>query len=241
MDNCSMTIRARNAIAKCLANARREGRGGLTEPETKQILGLAGIPVPRERIVHNSDEAVRTARELGFPVALKIVSPDIPHKSDVGGVIVGINSPDAVRRAYRQIVENVASRRSAARVTGMLVQEMVRGLEVIAGSAIDQHFGPVVMFGLGGIFAEVFDDVTFRVVPILPSDADEMLNEIRASSILNGFGGIRQVPRARLVSVLLRLSQLAGCFCDWIREIDINPLVLSARRCVSVDALLTLR
>jgi succinyl-CoA synthetase beta subunit len=235
-----MTRGARQAIAKCLAKACREGRRGLSEPETKQILALAGVPLPRERMVQNNDEAVRAAREFGFPVALKIVSPDIPHKSDVGGVVVNIDSPRAMRRAYCEIVKSVASRCSTAHVTGMLVQEMARGFELIAGSMTDRHFGPVVMFGLGGMFAEIFDDVTFRVVPILRSDANEMLDEIKASSILNGPRGLRKAHRARLISVLLRLSELAGCFRDWIREIDINPLVLSGRRCVAVDALLIL-
>ena len=172
-----------DAIRELLAKALQAGRRTLTETESKQILTLAGIRVPRETVVPNASEAVRAAQELGFPVVLKVVSPDISHKSDVGGVKLGLNSPEAVRQACEEMLDNVRTRCPQAHVEGVLAGEMLRGLEVILGTATDATFGPVVMFGLGGVLVECLEDVAFRMIPLDRQNAGEMLSEIKGAPL----------------------------------------------------------
>lgn len=235
-----MSLPKDRAIGDLLAEARRSGRLSLTEPETKKILTLAGIPTPRETLVRSAAEAVDAAQAFGFPVVLKVVSPDVPHKSDVGGVMLGLESPAAVRRAHQEILATVGLHCKGARLEGVLVQETVRGLEVIVGTMTDPQFGPVLMFGLGGIFVEALNDVAFRVIPITSDDAQEILEEIRGAALLNGYRGSPPVNQKYLAGILLKISDLAARFHDSIREIDINPLVVTANRSVAVDGLMNL-
>jgi len=235
-----MSVPKDRTIGRLLDRARRSGRCSLTEPETREILSLAGISTPRERLVRSAAEAVKAAQELGFPVVMKVVSPDIPHKSDIGGVKLGLKSPEAVRSAYREILASVGKHCATASVEGILVQETVQGLEVILGTMTDPQFGPVLMFGLGGVFVEALDDVAFRVIPITNDDAREILNGIRGTALLDGYRGSPPANRKDLAGVLMKLSDLAGRFHDSIREIDINPLVVTANRSVAVDGLMTL-
>ena len=235
-----MSLSKDRVIGNLLGRARRSGRRNLTEPETKEILALAGIPTTRETLVRSAAEAVHAAQKFGFPVVMKVVSPDIPHKSDVGGVKLDLQSPGAVRSAYREILASVRSNCNGVRLEGVLVQETVRGLEVILGTMTDPQFGPILMFGLGGVFVEALHDVVFRVVPITSHDAREILEEIRGAALLNGYRGSAPVNRKVLAGILVKLSELAGRFHDSIREIDINPLVVTANRSVAVDGLMTL-
>ena len=212
----------------------------LTEPETKSLLALAGLPVPKEHVVHGASDAARAAAALGFPAVLKIVSPDIPHKSDVGGVRVGLASPLAVERAYLEIESDVRAACPGARIDGMLVQPQLRGVEVIVGATTDEQFGPVMVFGLGGTAVEALGDVAFRLVPLDEHDARAMFGEIRAASLLDGFRGSPPASKDAIVRALLVLSSLVARFADQIAEIEINPLLVTAEQALVVDALAVL-
>ena len=235
-----MSLLNDRAIGNLLDQARRNRRCTLSEPETKEILRLAGIPTPRETIAHSAEEAVDAAERFGFPVVLKIVSADVPHKSDVGGVRLGLKTPEEVRRAYEEIFGSVGSRCPDARLEGVLVQETVCGTELILGTMTDPQFGPVLMFGLGGVFVEALDDVAFRIIPITNGDAREVIQEIKGAPLLNGYRGSPRISQKSLATILVKLSDLAGRFRDTIREIDINPLIVAGHRSVAVDGLIAL-
>ncbi len=230
-----------SAIEELLAKAHQSGRRTLTETESKQVLALAGIPVPREKVVQSPTEAAAAARELGLPVVLKIVSPDIAHKSDVGGVRLGLSSPEAVERAAEEMLRTIPTRCPQARIEGILIAEMLRGQEVILGSATDAMFGPVIMFGLGGVFVECLQDVAFRMIPLDRQDASAMLSEIKGAALLNGFRGSPPVSKDSIVDAILGLAELAGRFRSRIQEIDINPLLATPDGAVAVDALVKLK
>ncbi|MBI2369031.1 MAG: acetate--CoA ligase family protein [Deltaproteobacteria bacterium] len=229
------------AIRRLLTAVRQEGRLALTEPEALAVLDLAGIRVTRAGVAGTVTEAVALARELGFPVVMKIVSPDILHKSEAGGVRVGVTSEREVRAAYRALVARARAVRPTAAIRGILVQAQVAaGVEAIVGSTTDPQFGPVVMFGAGGLLVELLGDVTFRVAPLTRDDAADMLAEIRATKLLDGFRGQPPVDRAALVDAIVRLGTLAYELRDEIREVEVNPLILAREGVTAVDALLTL-
>jgi acyl-CoA synthetase (NDP forming) len=227
-------------IERFLFRVQRDGRETLTEPETKAMLALAGIPVPPERVATSAAQAARLAQRIGFPVVLKVVSRDLPHKSDVGGVQLGVRSQDEVRRAYRAIVRRVHQASRHARIEGVLVQPHLSGREVILGVTRDAQLGPVIVFGLGGTAVELLGDVAFRLAPIDARDAREMLGEIKSAPLLGGYRGTVAVKTDSIVRALLNLSQLMSRFSDVIREIEINPMVMTSRGGVAVDAMAVL-
>jgi len=190
-----------------------------------RILQAYGIRVAPMSLCRTPDEAVEAARRLGFPVALKVESPDISHKSDVGGVVVGLNDEGEVRGGYRSVIESSSRKSPGARLDGVLVQSMAQGREVILGARQDESFGPVVMFGLGGIHVEVLKDVAFRVAPITPREGGEMVREIKARAILEGVRGQPPADMLFLADCLVRLAQLVTDFPQ-ITEIDVNPLMV---------------
>ena len=213
----------------------------LPEHLAKQVLADYGIAVTAEALVHDEEVAVAQAQKLGFPVALKIMSADIPHKTEAGGVRIGLSDEGAVRQAYRQIRANAQKYAPHATIDGVLVQAMVSGgTEVILGVNNDPLFGPAIMFGLGGIFAEVLKDVSFRILPITRSEAMDMVREIKAYSILNGARGRPQADVDSLVDTILKLAALALDLKDQVAEIDINPLFVlpQGRGVVAADALI---
>lgn len=215
-----------DVVREILAGAAREGRSFLPEPEAHAVLGAYGLPVSRSRFVRDGAEAAAAAREIGFPVVLKIVSPDIVHKVDVGGVRLDLNSEEEVRGAYAELTAQVAAAQPEARIWGVFVQEMVgRGKETILGMKRDPHFGPLLMFGLGGIYVEVFRDVIFRLAPIRELDARNMIRGIRGAKLLKGFRGEPASDMDAIADALLRLSQLVTDFAE-IEEMDINPLIV---------------
>ena len=223
-----------------LSRVQREGRQSLTEPEAKEVLALAGIPVPAEKVATSAAEAARFARHIGFPVVLKIVSGDLPHKSDVGGVQLGVRSQQEVRRAFAAVLSRVRKRSRGARIEGVLVQPHLSGREVILGATHDPQLGPVVVFGLGGTAVEILGDVAFRLVPIAERDAWEMVREVRSAPLLDGYRGAAAVDTKSIVRALLSLSRLMYRFSDVIREIEINPMVMTPRGGVAVDAMAVL-
>lgn len=228
------------SIERLLSRAQREGHEALTEPETKTMLAQAGITVPTESVATSAAHAARLARRIGFPVVLKVVSRDLPHKSDVGGVALGLRSQEAVCVAYRVIVHRVRKAARRARIDGVLVQPYLSGTEVILGATQDAQLGPVVVCGIGGTAVELLGDVSFRLVPIDERDAREMLAEIRSAPLLNGYRGRPAVDTVGIVRALLSLSRLMSRFSHVIREIEINPMLVTPHGAVAIDAMAVL-
>jgi len=217
------------------------GRRLLLEHEGKALLKSYGVPVAESILTKSEEEAAEVANRLGFPVVLKIVSPDVIHKSDVGGVLVGLKDRVAVREGYRLILEHVRAVVSGARVEGVLVQKMApQGGEVIAGGVRDREFGPVVMFGLGGVFVEVLKDVVFRLAPITRFEAFEMVREIKGYPILKGIRGQPPVDEGALAELLLRVSSLMVDQVE-ISEIDLNPVFAYGEDAIVADVRTMLR
>ncbi len=216
----------RQSVRELIDKTLEEGRVTIGDAEARAILKAYGFRIPRSRIAADPDEAVQVAGEFGYPVVLKIASPDILHKTDVGGVKVGLQTPTDVRDAFELIVYRAQRYVPQARIWGCLVQEMVpQGLEVLVGMNRDPQFGPLVTFGLGGIYVEALKDVTFRVAPFGRLDAEEMLKEIKAHRLLDGVRGQRPADKEAIVDTLLRVNQLVTDFPE-IVEMDINPLMV---------------
>jgi len=214
---------------------RKNRRRNLTEYESRQVLEKYKIPLAKSELVKSVEQAAKAAKKIGYPVVLKIVSPDIVHKTDVGGMILNIKNDAELAAAYKKILINVKKKVRRARIHGLLVQKMVGdGLEVIVGGKKDAQFGETIMFGLGGIFVEVFGDVSFRVVPVERKDAEEMVREIKGYKILKGYRGKKYDVKA-VVDVLMKVSKLLEKN-DEIAEMDVNPLIVSQRGAVAVDA-----
>jgi acetate---CoA ligase (ADP-forming) len=214
---------ARDIIAKSRAASER----GLTEVESKAIFEAYGMSVARTRLSETEDQAVELAEEIGYPVVMKIVSPDILHKSDAGGVKVDLNSADEVREGFQTIISNAKAYKADADIHGVAVQHMAPwGTEVILGSVNDPTFGPTVMFGLGGIFVEILRDVTFRVAPVSPEQAFGMLSDINGAPILEGARGEAPKDRKALAEMLSRYSQMVCDLADEIQETDANPVIV---------------
>ncbi|MDO8690139.1 MAG: acetate--CoA ligase family protein, partial [Dehalococcoidia bacterium] len=211
----------RDQVERLLAGSA----GKLTTLDACRVLQAYGIPVAEAALSRSPEEAVQAARRLGYPVALKIESADISHKSDIGGVAVGLRDDQAVREGYRSIMEESARVAPGARLDGVLVQSMAQGREVILGARQYENFGPVVMFGLGGIHVEVLKDVSFRVAPITQRESEEMVREIRAVRILEGVRGQPPTDMGFLSGCLVRLAQLVSDFPQ-ILEIDANPVMV---------------
>jgi acyl-CoA synthetase (NDP forming) len=208
----------------------------LTAMAAEKLLAAHGIPVAPTELARSATEAVRLAKQLGFPVALKVASPDIAHKSDVGGVRLNLLSASLVSKAYREIMTRVRAHLPQAVIDGITVQSMAKpGIEVVAGLTRDRTFGPVVMFGLGGVFVEILTDVAFRVVPLQPKDARVMIRDIRGVAMLQGYRGTPPVDLGALEDILLKLSTLAEQRPD-ISEIDLNPILAYPDGALAVDA-----
>ncbi|MCS7114569.1 MAG: acetate--CoA ligase family protein [Nitrososphaerota archaeon] len=223
-------------MSEIIAKAHAEGRKHLLEHEAKAVCQKYGIPVTRFEVANSAEEAAKIAERIGFPVVLKIVSPDIMHKYDVGGVILNLKSAEEVKDAYNQMVRNVKKHRPEARILGVNVQEMAPpSTEVIVGAMKDPQFGHVIMFGLGGIFVEVLKDVTFRVAPISEDDAVEMIYEIKASPLLKGYRGLPQADVEAIVKILLSASRMVMENQE-IKELDLNPIMVYEKGAKTVDA-----
>lgn len=221
-----------------IAEARRQDRAALDEQAGKQLLNAYGLTVPKSVRVSGAAEVSAVFEQLKAPVVIKVVSPDILHKSDAGGVRVNIGSPAEATAAIKAMMASPAI--SASRVDGFLIEEMApAGQEMVIGGVRDPQFGPLVMVGLGGIFVEVLADVAFRICPIEQRDAEEMLDELKGAAILKGARGRKPVSREAILDALLRVGGEGGLLmnhADDIQEADINPLIVSEVGAVAVDA-----
>ncbi len=210
-----------------------QGRNFLTESESRQVLSKYEIKVVEGEIAETAQQAVKIAERIGYPVVLKIVSKDVLHKTDLGGVMLNIKTPEEVARSFDEIIKNVKSKMPHASVEGIFVQKMVQGYELIIGGKRDKVFGPVVMMGLGGIFVEALEDIAFRIAPIDDKEAVKMLGELKASKILYGLRG----KPANIKEIAIVVSKLSKIIIEnkEIAEIDINPLIASDKA-IALDA-----
>ncbi len=225
-----------NMSSSIVKDAVAEGRTSLFEYEAKELLASVGIPVTRSVLAKDANEAVELAKKIGFPIVCKIVSPDILHKSDAGGVRIGIQTPEEVKKAYNDIIANAKRYKPNANIVGILIQEMApQGREVIVGAIKDPQFGPALMFGLGGIFVEILKDVAFRVAPLTEFDARSMIKEIKGYPLLQGARGENPVDEEALVKILLGVSKLVSSNRE-IVELDLNPIFAYPKGAKVADA-----
>jgi len=221
---------------KIVDKAKSEGRSVLTEVEAKELLKQAGISVVDTKLATSREEALSISQQLGFPVVLKIASPDVVHKSDAGGVKLDLRTSKQVGKAYDDILKAIKKQYPEAKIQGVSVQKMARpGVEVIIGMSKDAQFGPVIMFGLGGILVEILKDVSFRIVPLARRDAREMIREIKGYPLLEGYRGQEPVDVANLEELILKVSSFIEQHPE-VEELDLNPIFAYSDGAVAVDA-----
>jgi len=222
--------------AEILGKARKEKRTLLTEIESKEWLKAARIPVVETKLATSKTEAMELAKQLGFPVVMKIVSPDVAHKSDAGGVKLNIQNATQAGKAYSEILASIKKHYPRAKIVGLTVQKMAKqGIEVIIGMTKDAQFGPVIMFGLGGILVEVLKDVSFRIVPMTKRDAAEMITEIKGFPILKGYRGQDPADIPYLEELIVKVSDFVDKNPE-IKELDLNPVFAYKSGALAVDA-----
>ncbi|HKU33608.1 MAG TPA: 4-hydroxybutyrate--CoA ligase [Candidatus Nitrosotalea sp.] len=224
-------------VEKIFAKVRAEGRKNLLEEEGQEVLKAYGVPLPKSILATKDREAAAAAKKIGYPVVMKIASPQIIHKSDAGGVKVGLKTPQEVKKAFKEIIKNAKKYDKKATIKGVLVQEMIKsGKETIVGSKQEPGFGPVVMFGMGGIYVEVLKDVTFRIAPVTNAEAEEMISTIKTNKLLQGVRGEKPSDTQKLSECIQKISQLVTDF-DEIKELDLNPVLVfeKGKGCKVVD------
>ena len=241
-EQASARLSDEGAAARAGALLKAAPHDTLTEREGKAVLALYGVPVVRDALAASADEAVAAARECGYPVVLKVESPDIPHKTDAGVIRLAVASDADVRSAYEAVMRNARAVQPPARIQGVLVQPMVpQGTEVMVGARIDPQFGPMVVAGLGGVFVELLKDTAVRLAPVDRAEARRMLGELKAQRALQGFRGAPPVDLDRLADVVARISEFAADQQARIAELDVNPLICAGDRVIAVDALIVRR
>jgi acyl-CoA synthetase (NDP forming) len=214
-------------MLEILAASRKAG--WVVEPDAKRFLSLRGLVVPRFKVAKEEEDAIRCAREIGYPVVVKAVSPKIVHKSEHGAVVVGIRGDEEIRSAFQRL-------RKLPGFDGLLVEEMVPGIELIVGAKMDNQFGPVVLLGMGGTGVEIYKDVTLRMAPLEEKDGVSMIQGLKAHVLLEGYRGAEPVNLPGLTRLLLSFSELVMDIQDDIESIDLNPVKCSAEKCVVADA-----
>ncbi len=206
------------------------------ETEAIKLVGKYGIPYPNHKLAQSADEAGKLASSMVYPVVLKIVSPDISHKSDAGGVMLNLNDKKEVEQGYRDLTDSISVNFPTAEIRGVLVCEQAdEGLELIVGALHDAVFGPTIMFGLGGIFTEVFEDISFRIAPIKRIDAEEMVQEIKGTKILEGIRGQAPKDKDALIELLMSVSRMITEE-KGLKELDLNPVRLYEKGLLALDA-----
>ncbi|WXG40955.1 MAG: acetate--CoA ligase family protein [Candidatus Freyarchaeum deiterrae] len=225
-----------NNINQIFKKALSENRTLLLEPEAKDVIKAYGIPVTKHKVSKTPEEAAKFAQEIGYPVVMKIVSRDVVHKSDSGGVKINIKNAEEAKKAYQEIQQNVRKAVPNYKFEGIIIEEFApEGREVIVGMTKDPQFGPALAFGLGGIFVEVLKDVSFRVAPITKYDAEEMIQEIKGYPILKGVRGQKPVDFEAIINILLNVSKLVMDHPE-INEMDLNPVITYPDGAKTVDA-----
>ncbi len=227
-----------NEIQEIFEKIKEDGRTALLEHEAKTILKKIGVNIPPSKIVSTEADALKTANEFGLPVVMKLMSPQVLHKTDMGAVVVGLDTEEKVQAIYQDFMK----RFSDVDVAGVLVEKMVKpGIELIVGTQIDKTFGPVILVGPGGIFVEALKDVVFRMCPTSKDNALSAIDEIKTQNLLNGFRGMPKVDRNGLARLVEQLSKLAWEYKDYIGEMDINPIIANEDGLFPVDARIILK
>jgi len=223
-------------LREIIDRARSDNRSLLTEVEAKELLKQAGVNVVDTRLAESKEEAISISREFGFPLVLKIASPDIVHKSDAGGVKLNLKTAKQVGKAYDEILASIKQKYPEAKIDGVSVQKMARpAVEVIIGMSKDPQFGPVLMFGLGGILVEILQDVSFRIIPLTKRDAGEMIREIKGYPLLEGYRGQEPADVSNLEELILKVSSFVEQHPE-VKELDLNPVFAYSDGAVAVDA-----
>ena len=213
-------------VRKIFDKVKQEGRTNLLEEEGIEILNAYGFPLPKSILAKSEDNAIDAANKIGYPVVMKIASPQIVHKSDAGGVKVNLTNDEEIRNAFKEIVESAKKYDNKAEIKGVLIVEMVKGgKEMIIGSKLEPGFGPVIMLGMGGIYVEILKDVTFRLAPLTDQEANDMISSIKTKKLLEGVRGEKPSDIEKLSECIQRLSQLVTDFKE-IKELDMNPVLV---------------
>lgn len=225
-------------IVSVFEKVKDENRTALLEHEAKEVLRNTDISIPSSRMVKSEEDAKKAAREFGFPVVMKLMSNQVMHKTDVGAVVVDLKTEDEVQETYNDFMK----RFEGVEIEGILIEKMIKtGVEIIIGTMIDDTFGSVILIGLGGVLVEAIKDVVFRMCPVSKESALSAINEIKAQKILNGFRGSVKVDRNELAELMVRISELAWMYRDYIAEMDINPIICNDEGIFPVDARIILR
>jgi acyl-CoA synthetase (NDP forming) len=228
-------------LNKIIKDALKENRYLLNEVESKSIIKSFDIPVVNTKLAQNVSQAKSIASKLSFPLAMKIVSNDITHKSDVGGVQLGISNMKEVETTYKEMIKRVKKVNNKAVIIGISMQPMIEdGIELVAGITTDKQFGPVLMFGLGGVFIEFMKDVSFKLLPLRKRDAKNIINEIQSKQLLMGARGLPKVDLDKLQKILLNLSKFVEMNPE-VEEIDLNPIIANEKKIIAVDARIILK
>jgi len=229
-------VAATMSMDSIISKALAQKRTALLEPEAKEVCRAYKLPVPEFKLATNMNQAGKFAEKIGFPIVMKIVSPDILHKTEAGGVLLGVHTRKDCENGFTKLLSNAKAFKKSARIQGVLIERMApSGLEVIVGGIRDQQFGPAVMFGLGGIFTEVLEDVTFGLVPIKKSEVHEMIRGIKGYHALTGFRGMLHVDEGAIASTVVQVSKIMN-ENQQIGQIDLNPVRAYSRGCSVVDA-----
>jgi carbamoylphosphate synthase large subunit len=209
-------------------------RGWVLEPEAKRLFALLGIDIPRFAWSSGIEQAIRFAEEIGYPVVCKVVSSGVVHKSDVGGVVIGVDSREKLTEAFKRFsrIDGFA---------GMLIEEMIEGIELIVGAKVDYQFGPVILLGIGGTGVEIYQDVTLKMAPLSETDIESMARCLKGHRLLEGYRGSEPIDFRELTRLLLSFSRLVMEMADEIESIDLNPVICSSTRCVVADARILLK
>ncbi len=222
-------------ISNILNEIKQQNRTVLTYEESREVMKKANIPLNKMAVAKNIDECKEKAKEIGYPVVLKIISEDVIHKSDAGGVKVGISAEEQLVESYDDMMESIKQNYPEAEIEGVSIEEMVSGVEIIIGQTTDPQFGKMIAFGIGGVFVEVYKDVSFRLIPITKEDVEEMVDEITGKKILHGFRGQPAIDMNELTELMLNISGLVENN-PIIKEIDLNPLMVTEKGIKAIDA-----
>jgi acyl-CoA synthetase (NDP forming) len=224
-----------NTIEKLLKSVKNNDRIILTYEESRKIMNLAGIPLNKMEIAKDLDDCLIKAKNIGYPIVLKVISQDVLHKSDSGGVKVGIKSDEDLKKDYKTMLNKVKEFYPNAKIDGFSIEEMIEGVELLVGTNTDSQFGKMIALGIGGIFVEVYKDVSFRLIPVTEDDVEDMINEIKGRKMLEGYRGKPKVNKEELKSLVLQISELVESN-PIIKEMDLNPVVATNEGLKIIDA-----
>jgi acyl-CoA synthetase (NDP forming) len=227
-------------IKKIIKKVEKDRRNVLDLLESRELLKSIGIKLNKSGLAQDIHSAKQISEKIGFPVAMKIVSPDILHKTEAGGVLLGLRDTKSAMQGFKKIIENVNTVMPRARITGVLIEEMLSGNELIVGTVKDRLFGNMIMFGIGGVLVELYRDVTFRLIPVKRVDVLEMLEEIKAKEILNGYRKSPGVNKEELIEIILNISELVENHPE-IESMEVNPFIITEEGLVAIDARVILK